>query len=129
MRRMNKYELLEKNFRKNNMLDDNGVEEKNPKLENEKKRILYITHLNIVLYALCYWIQIGVLPVSICHILKHLDLSFMLNSSVNNFSTSPVNLMSTQKCLVIFNLLSHLSNYVVVLYLAGLVICLVDSQH
>ena len=29
-----------------------------------KTFVMYMTHLNIVLYALCYWIQIGVLPVS-----------------------------------------------------------------
>ena len=37
----------------------------NHKCEREVKRIKYATHFNIVLYALCYWIQIGVLPVSI----------------------------------------------------------------
>ena len=41
----------------------------NPKYEREVKRITYATHFNIVLYALCYWIQIGVLPVSIYVIL------------------------------------------------------------
>ena len=29
-----------------------------------KTFVMYMTHFNIVLYALCYWIQIGVLPVS-----------------------------------------------------------------
>ena len=29
-----------------------------------KTFVMYKTHFNIVLYALCYWIQIGVLPVS-----------------------------------------------------------------
>ena len=32
---------------------------------NHKTFVMYMTHLNIALYALCYWIQIGVLPVSV----------------------------------------------------------------
>lgn len=31
---------------------------------SQKTFVMYMTHFNIVLYALCYWIQIGVLPVS-----------------------------------------------------------------
>ena len=31
---------------------------------SRKSFVMYMTHFNIVLYALCYWIQIGVLPVS-----------------------------------------------------------------
>ena len=36
-----------------------------------KSFIVYMTHFNIVLYAMCFWIQTGVLPVS-----KNNDLIF-----------------------------------------------------
>ena len=44
----------------------------------KKNIILYMTHFNVVLYALCYWIQIGVLPVSFLVIL----LSSVISSSI-----------------------------------------------
>jgi len=41
---------------------DNMASEKLKKNKNEVRRITLATHLNIILYALCYWIQIGVMP-------------------------------------------------------------------
>ena len=35
---------------------------------SSKTFVMYVTHLNIVLYALAYWIQIGVLPVSLLEV-------------------------------------------------------------
>lgn len=47
-------------------LDNDHDQQKVDKLPFNKTFVLLCTHFNAVLYSLCFWIQLGVLPVGFC---------------------------------------------------------------